>query len=116
MSLLIKGMEMPEENHDYGGVKVWVDLRVYTDGSVSCRNLAGDFVDLGKCAVEVPTPHGRLIDADAFNDGISKRIEHLQILEKHDNEYGIAAAMHLGVNVCHVELKLAPTVIEAEEG
>ena len=64
MTILIKGMELPEENHDYGGVKVWVDLRVYTDGSVSCCNLTGDFVDLGKCAVEVPTPHGRLIDAD----------------------------------------------------
>lgn len=64
MSLFIKGMELPEENHDYGGVKVWVDLRVYTDGSVLCRNLAGDFVDLGKCAVEVPTPHGRLGDLD----------------------------------------------------
>ena len=105
MNILIKGMEMPEENHDYGGVKVWVDLRVYTDGSVLCRNLAGDFVDLGKCAVEVPTPHGRLIDADAL-------MELYEPAPEDGNEWEHYTTT---ISVIRQNIKDAPTVIESEE-
>lgn len=101
MTILIKGMEMPEENHDYGGVKVWVDLRVYTDGSVSCRNLTGDFVDLGKCAVEVPTPHGRLID---IND-----VKNTKFAAEKINQYE-----RWWNDALDSVIENAPTVIEAE--
>lgn len=103
MTLLIKGMEMPEENHDYGGVKVWVDLRVYTDGSVSCRNLAGDFVDLGKCAVEVPTPHGRLGDLDDLKECIDYVTD------------DCTCPLHIAAEL-YQYMDHAPTIIEAEEG
>lgn len=112
MSLFIKGMEMLEENHDYDGVKVWVDLRVYTDGSVSCRNLAGDFVDLGKCAVEVPTPHGRLKDEKWIKEYITDTIKGFEEMNRSDlQNYSLIAGL------CTVEVMIehAPTVIQAEE-
>lgn len=113
MSLLIKGMEMPEENHDYGGVKVWVDLRVYTDGSVSCRNLAGDFVDLGKCAVEVPTPHGSLKDENWLKKAM---ITTLEALKKNPRMNGQEMHLIAAFDTLRVMVENAPTVIEAEEG
>lgn len=109
MSIFIKGMEMPESGEI-------LDILIFPNGEVQKRCSVNGFQLVQEAsAVSVPTPHGRLGDVDALNDGISRRIEHLQILEKHDNENGLLAAMHLGTNVCHAELKLSPTVIEAEE-
>ena len=64
MSILIKGMEMPKSCSE-------CDLRVLTVGfDIQCA-ISGETVDdyyfsrHPKCPiVEVPTPHGRLIDAD----------------------------------------------------
>jgi hypothetical protein len=57
MSVLIKGLDMPETEY--------MDIRIYRDGTA--------VIAIGKKpyyrefeTVEVPTPHGRLIDADAF--------------------------------------------------
>ena len=62
MSVLIKGMEMPE----YKGNGTIPDLhkaafKVYSDGSVDLVLMEGkEHFQI----TEVPTPHGRLIDAD----------------------------------------------------
>ena len=63
MSVLVKGMEMPENC-----LSCWVEM--LTD-SCPCNvgiASASEFKDKRHCdcpLVEVPTPHGRLVDADA---------------------------------------------------
>ena len=53
MSVLIKGMEMPQGNST-------INVLIYADGTV----YTGHVNDPRYSAVSVPTPHGRLIDAD----------------------------------------------------
>lgn len=54
MSLLIKGMDMPIDGKE-------IHLRIDSHGEVYVYNTYPTMI----CkAVEVPTPHGRLIDAD----------------------------------------------------
>ena len=60
MSVLIKGMEMPQGNST-------VNVLIYADGTV----YTGHVNDSRYSAVSVPTPHGRLIDADALIDTLS---------------------------------------------
>ena len=55
MSILIRGMEMPQGNST-------INVLIYADGTV----YTGHVNDSRYSAVSVPTPHGRLIDADAF--------------------------------------------------
>ena len=57
MGIYIKGMEMPKED-----TKV---LMIFPDGNV---RIWGTDIDADKWAeaIEVPTPHGRLIDADVL--------------------------------------------------
>ena len=55
-------------------------------------------------AVPVPTPHGRLIDADAL-------IKELTLDDEDDNS-GASLLMAIFLEV----LKAAPTILEAEEG
>ena len=57
MSILIKGMEMPQGNSI-------INVLIYADGTV----YTGHVNDSRYSAVSVPTPHGRLIDADAIQD------------------------------------------------
>ncbi len=63
MSILIKGMEMPTE--EYGSMTI----TIYPNGSV--MEYIGDIGRSLGNAVPVP-PHGRLIDADAFEAFIRK--------------------------------------------
>ena len=53
MSILIKGMEMPQGNST-------INVLIYADGTV----YTGHVNDSKYSAVSVPTPHGRLIDKD----------------------------------------------------
>ena len=53
MSILIKGMEMPQGNST-------INVLIYADGTV----YTGHVNDSRYSAVSVTTPHGRLIDAD----------------------------------------------------
>lgn len=55
MSLLIKGMDMPVEG--------LVTVNIHSDGTVYVH---GAYPTELHEAVSVPTPHGRLIDADEF--------------------------------------------------
>ena len=62
MSILIKGMEMPKNDS-------WVNVRIKEkDGKpiiafITGEDLEGKYFEIE----EVPTPHGRLIDADTIN-------------------------------------------------
>ena len=68
MSVLIKGMDMPKEglyNLSFvksDGVTICLIEELYPDGG-------GRLVE-HKGVVEIPTPHGRLIDADALFEDI----------------------------------------------
>lgn len=97
MSILIKGLNMPKDdceayreltitNHYIGNGKIQI---------LAHDSITNEFI--GE-VVEVPEPHGRLIDADAVK------------------EYGIMAAdycVDLFVPVDNIDD--APTIIEAEE-
>lgn len=108
MSVLIKGMKMP-------------------DSCIACKfgrevNYTGDFEEKclinDKCGyvsvrkprldtcplVEVKTPHGRLIDADAVNKAMDERIKKL----KDDRSIYEASCVSTALDM------FAPTVIEAE--
>ena len=66
MSMLIKGMEMPSDGTYTMNVHV-------VDGKAIVRKL--DKNSLGAYEmIEIPTPHGRLIDADAFFEDICNDI------------------------------------------
>ena len=110
MSVLIKGMDMPKlcgdcpfysfKKHHPDGVVCKAEI--YTDD----RNTRYDDCPL----VEVPTPHGRLIDADKLftwfeGDSLAK--------------YPIGDAKQYNTIMYYEvfdEIDDAPTVIEAEEG
>lgn len=93
MSILIKGLNMPKN-------------------CVSCRwhhrtcvcALTGMVTNTGKdCPlVEVPTPHGPLVDADELKATFCAECNHTITCEDCDIDY------HIG--------RLAPTIIEAEGG
>lgn len=103
MRVLIKGMEMPDScekcpflDYEEGfcfasgekGKSGWYVSSLYS-GSPEFNTMRNP-----KCPlIEVPTPHGRLIDADALANVASRRM-------------GV-------INIKHIDD--APTVIEAEE-
>ena len=94
MSLIIKGMEMPQAGD------MIICGQIY--GKLQCT-----IVTRGKptkwCeASEVSAPHGRLIDADAFE----KKLKRL-VTSKEPYQRGIGKAVLLA-------MKCEPTVIEAE--
>ena len=103
MSLLIKGMNMPEYRDIYGDGRAAVYLcmlSVSRDGSafLYCNDSDNEY-----CTVsEVPTPHGRLIDADEFK----------KKLEKHREMCGDIELAH-GIDVSIRILNNTPTIIEA---
>ena len=65
MSVLIKGMEMPALCQE---CDLYIDGACYAKGYRDYQSI----MDMSKPAdcplIEVPTPHGRLIDADAIQD------------------------------------------------
>ena len=102
MSVLIKGMNIPENClmcpfhgfGDYKGESIVCALTGRSEGQLS--NV------LGCPLVEVPTPHGRLVDADALKATFCAECNHTITCEDCDIDY------HIG--------RLASTIIEAEEG
>ena len=100
MSILIKGMKMPEnclmcQFHGFGG---------YKNESIVCSltgRSEGQLLNVPNCPlVEIP-PHGRLVDADALKATFCAECNHTITCEDCDIDY------HIG--------RLAPTIIEAEE-
>lgn len=86
MSILITGMEMPKELGVYS-------LDLYVDEVCQIQRLDGSTFE----AVEISTPHGRLIDADKLE------ANYIRIRDDGIKEYTQRA------------INNAPTVIEAEE-
>lgn len=91
MSVLIKGMDMPKW---CGECRFSVDGWCYAHGKPNVEALSNDGITNWCPLVEVPTPHGRLIDADAldYSLGVSDEDIYFSYI-----------------------LKDAPTVIESEE-
>lgn len=110
MSILIKGMEMPASclvcpMREQGTIHEWElycgltgDYIGHWDDKSLNNGHRPDFCPL----VEVPTPHGRLVDADALKATFCAECNHTITCEDCDIDY------HIG--------RLAPTIIEAEEG
>ena len=99
MSVLIKGMEMPmvcddcwalDEYGDYPRCRITEEQRGY---NFRIREQRMEHCPL----VEVPTPHGRLIDADAL------------LMDANKLRYGE------GWLITVENIEAAPTVIEAED-
>ena len=95
MSILIKGMEMPENCNK---CRFQSALRLYCDAMP--YNFCGNTDDIERpdfCPlIEIPTPHGRLIDADKLAN---------------ETFYGATSAPY----ITYRKFVNAPTVIEAEE-
>lgn len=106
MDILIKGMEMPrfcadcpfrETRYDpgyYQYEKCKASGRIFNE----CRFDVNTFAErLNDCPlIEIPTPHGRLIDADAL----------FQDLREHNIPFN---------NDINSAINVAPTILEAEE-
>lgn len=97
MSILIKGMKMSNNCQSCP----------FSDDECRYCKAANKYIPmLGKpkfCPlVEVPTPHGPLVDADALKATFCAECNHTITCEDCDIDY------HIG--------RLAPTIIEAEEG
>lgn len=109
MSVLIKGMKMPESclacpMREQGTIHEWElycgltgDYIGHWDDKSLNNGHRPDVCPL----VEVPTPHGRLIDAD-------------ELLKRKGNAYDSGG--HLLYAVGTGSIVAAPTIIEAEEG
>lgn len=110
MSILIKGISSLKEG-----------LYQVQDGKIHAYKGNGGKVqefDL----VEVPTPHGRLIDGDVFIREINERIDAAikwgtNAIADRENEIRLRAEQAVAT-FCEASLtaKKMPTIIEAEEG
>ena len=102
MSVLIKGMDMPKNDS-------WVNVRIKEKGGkpiiafITGEDLEGKYFEIE----EIPTPHGRLIDADRL----------MEVIEK--NSYllkGYYNSLENGMFLTGIKQAIdeAPTIIEAE--
>ena len=97
MSIFIPGMKMPKD----GPIAIWVwpDGRVHPNGFYRTE----DWTD--KKAVEIKTPHGRLVDAGIFGEQL---MELAISTESQSQKWLILFVVGM--------LNKAPTIIEAEGG
>ena len=84
MSILIKGIDLPKDAQAIQ-ISYWTK-----DGHYIAESYPPSRI------VEIPTPHGRLIDADKLRENI----------EEVDRPDGYTALVHI---------KYAPTILESEE-
>ena len=92
MSVLIKGMEIPKSNTMFT-----VTLRVRQDGTAEFISTSGKTVKSFPM-IEVPTPHGDLVDRDDLIDEINR----VTFVKRYD------------YNVAYNIVTDADTIIEAE--
>lgn len=112
MSVLIKGMEMPKccaecEWHEYyGGDYDWVHAckRTVTMPIENAETERANDCPL----IEVPTPHGRLIDADVPLEKVSKMMQEPDY--QHEGENWM-----VGLIMARDAIDEADTIIEAED-
>lgn len=94
MSILIKGMKLPEND----GMKELVIGRA-PNGTEPIAIVSGDITGFYKI-IEIPTPHGRLIDCESKSFPIAFGHESTDYAK--------------GWNACLRSVLLSPTIIEAE--
>lgn len=87
MSLIIEGMKMPEYKDVFGDKRGCVFLLMLTvnkDGTASIQfnDVGGGFYRVK----EIPTPHGRLIDADKVATSISMMNNHPSSKRRKNND------------------------------
>ena len=127
MSILIKGIKMPKCCADCPCFYDFISCQALFDGTDDFSMSGFDeFKErLPNCPlVEVPTPHGRLIDADALYEQTAEwEAKALAQVEKHDPLVENQARGWAHWSVVLVErtafkydIADAPTIIEAEEG
>ena len=100
--ILIKNMEIPKDSK-------YVDVRIFRDGTATTSTAEEPFYKKMD-VVEVPTPHGRLIDADALKE---------QWLNA-EKTIGAEKVLNLPLECfisygCVYDLDNAPTIIEEAE-
>lgn len=105
MSVLIKGRQKPEsclmcQFHGFGGYKNELIVCSLTGRS------EGQLSNVPDCPlVEVPTPHGRLVDCEALKDDMAVLLERNEKLIDEWLAYAVEDV-----------IDEVPTIIEAEEG
>ena len=100
MSVLIKGLQFPKDNA--------IAVVIHPDGTAySSKMFAGVCTEyLTDCsAVPVPTPHGKLIDADVLYEDCAL-----------DHDYDVMATTTRINEYMQLKIDNAPTIIPAEEG
>ena len=99
MSIILKGIDIPKDAQAVQ-ISYWTkDGRYITESYPSLR------------IVEIPTPHGRLIDADVFREECYKMMDKLM---ESTSEHLSMEALSL---LCGFSLiSDAPTILEAERG
>ena len=112
MSILIKGMEMPQncrtcpmlfDGHNYR----WCNITGESLGIEETDNGRNEYCPL----IEVP-PHGRLIDADKFEFEMNDKLL-VALTEKYGEEEA-QKGLHFSFRDCISNIQFQPTVIEAE--
>jgi hypothetical protein len=106
MGVYIKGMEMP---HDCDSCKVSdiLDCTLWKPMDIGERH--------PECPlVEVPTPHGDLIDRQKLLED-NKHLEY-PTNEKYRRDRALAVGFNSGARHCNEHAVYAKTVIEAEDG
>ena len=112
MSVLIKGVEMPNNCKECP----------FSDHEAWCL-IPGDWRERYYCPddersefcplIEVPTPHGRLIDADEFEREFNNHL--LPILVKKYGEEEALKGLHFSFRDCICNIQCQKTVIEGSE-
>ena len=111
MSILIKGIEMPQCCQDcplnYDQMECAVTGTAWWSDSMVLVGFDSEKERLYDCPlIEVPTPHGRLIDADAFVEDLTNSADKVWNLLSPVTQQVIR-------RVCD-DIKKYPTIIEAE--
>ena len=95
--ILIKNMEIPKDSK-------YVDVRIFRDGTATTSTAEEPFYKKMD-VVEVPTPHGRLVDCDEVFQRLKRfSIAYPDLQEKTDNDFCALVRW----------LVTAPIIIEAD--
>ena len=91
MSIILKGIDLPKDRD-------CVNLSIYQNGDVYEQMDNGFYIIVNVEAIQIPTPHGRLIDVDALE--LEKEVE---LADDWKTAHEIANCV-----------KYAPAILEAE--
>jgi len=101
MSILIKGLDVTALNDDSS--VCYKDIRIFADGSATTSSGEHPYIKTFEW-IEVPTPHGDLVDRDVVAENIRQRLGIRNLDYLLETEKPIA-----------MSIKEAPAIIESEE-